>query len=273
MSSPPAVVGRFLETFAHVVGLEDGDATRSQVFERRSHRRTQVRLARHIADRVVDEDRVEGATEPKRPHVADQVLDARVDRLTQLDHVGRQIGQRHLHLAPQERRHVAATRPEFKERLERTIDMITQEFEDRPRLSGVLLGWCQQMEPRGQLAVHGHGLRVHAYSVARERPPRSPGGSGVSLLASEDADRHPRHHGEPWRPVYRRVQHAHTQLEHVPSRFRLSSPSSSSAEQFSDQRCSQPTLVAFHSPTPLHDECPVDLGNGQCHVEVQGAGP
>ena len=49
-----AVVGPDLEPLADVVRLEDGHAPGSQMLGRGRHRRPQVRLGGHVADRIVD---------------------------------------------------------------------------------------------------------------------------------------------------------------------------------------------------------------------------
>jgi hypothetical protein len=71
-------------------------------------RGAQVRLGRHVADGVVDEDSVEGAAEPHGAHVTLPVFALRVDRLADREHLRREIDERRVEPLLVVRRHVAA---------------------------------------------------------------------------------------------------------------------------------------------------------------------
>lgn len=81
-----AVIRRRLERFADRVGREERRAARLAVRERRLDRHSQIRLGRHVRDRVVDEDRVELTAEPDGAHVALDVLALRVQRAAHRQH-------------------------------------------------------------------------------------------------------------------------------------------------------------------------------------------
>jgi hypothetical protein len=79
------MVGAGLERFTDVIRLEHGRATRSEMRERGLERRAQVRLGRHVADRVVDQHGIERPPEAERTHVADVVLGVGIDRRAELE--------------------------------------------------------------------------------------------------------------------------------------------------------------------------------------------
>ena len=82
-----AVVRARREGLAGAVGHEERDAARPGVREGGAHAGPEVVLGREVHHGVVDEDRVERAAEPERPHVAQNVLAARVERAAEREHL------------------------------------------------------------------------------------------------------------------------------------------------------------------------------------------
>ena len=158
---------------ADVVGREDGHAAGPQVLGRGRERCPQVRLARHVADGVVDQHRVEGAPQAQRAHVADQVLALGIDRRADGQHRRRDVGQGELQPALEVRRHVPAAGTELQGGLQRPDDVFAHHAQGEGGLVRVLGGWRQEMEPGRQLvAVEirrvpiAHGCTVPASRLA-----------------------------------------------------------------------------------------------------------
>ena len=90
----PALVDAGGEGLSNRVGHEQHDPAWRRMDGGRLDHGAEVGLRRHVHDRVVDENHVERATEPKRAHVTLDVLALRVDRRAQLEHLLREIGER-----------------------------------------------------------------------------------------------------------------------------------------------------------------------------------
>ena len=118
--------------------------------------RAQVVLGREVHDGVVHEDGVERAPEPERPHVAEDVLAAGVERAAQREHLRREVGERAREALPQVRGVVAAARAELEQR-----HGLGQLLEDRVpvarRLDRVVRRAPSGGGTRGEVAVEAHG--------------------------------------------------------------------------------------------------------------------
>jgi hypothetical protein len=97
-----------LERFADVVGSHDDRTPRPEVDVGRPERLSEVDLGRHVHHRVVDEDRVEGPSQANRAHVAEHVLAVGVQRLAEVEHRGRDVGEGEAQVRAQVRGGVAA---------------------------------------------------------------------------------------------------------------------------------------------------------------------
>ena len=103
------MVRRRAESLAHMVGSEERGPSQLAVDEGRFDGLPQIRGSGYVADRVVDEDSVEGPAEPHAPHVTLHVLAFRIDRTAHGKHLRRAVDERHLETRFQMRRVVAAT--------------------------------------------------------------------------------------------------------------------------------------------------------------------
>ena len=111
-----AVVCAGRERLARAVGDEERDAARPRVGEGRPEAGAQVVLGREVHDRVVHEDGVEGPAEPERPHVAEDVLAARVERAAEASICGERSESVHVNRSLQVGGVVAAARAELQQR-------------------------------------------------------------------------------------------------------------------------------------------------------------
>ena len=117
----------------------------------------------------MDEDDVEGAPEPHRAHVAEDVLAAGIEALAQRQHLRRDVGQRAGVVPAQVRRVVPATGAELEQGLRLGARRLEQRSVSR-RLLDVVVGRGEQVEPARQVAVEAQVV-VHALSLA---PPAQP---------------------------------------------------------------------------------------------------
>ena len=105
-----AVIRLGLEPLADVIWLEDSCAAWPKVSVGGCQGRPKVGFGRHVADRIVNEDRIERPSEPQGPHVTDEMFSIGVDGAAQLEHLGRQIGQSEAQVSAEVRGGVAAAR-------------------------------------------------------------------------------------------------------------------------------------------------------------------
>ncbi len=109
----PVAAGR-LEALRGVVRDQHHDPAGTAVRARRADRLPQVVLREHVVDRVVHEHGVERAAQPNGAHVTQQVLAARVEPPRHLQHLPRQVHQRHREPPGQEVRVVPAATAELQ---------------------------------------------------------------------------------------------------------------------------------------------------------------
>jgi hypothetical protein len=110
-----AVIGGRPEIFPDSIRSEQGRSARSAVDEGGFDRLAQIGFGRHIADGIVDEDEVELPPEPRRPHVALDVLALRVQRQADLPHPGRWFNENHHESSLEMRGVVSAAAAKFQE--------------------------------------------------------------------------------------------------------------------------------------------------------------
>jgi hypothetical protein len=91
-----AMIGGGLEGLANVIGDEQSDTPRAAMDRGGLQRPPQICSRRHVLDGIVHEDRIELPSETQRAHVAFDVFALRVQRTAHGEHIGRQVGQRHL---------------------------------------------------------------------------------------------------------------------------------------------------------------------------------
>jgi hypothetical protein len=101
----------------------------------------------------VDEHRVEGPTEPDRPHVALDVLALRVQAPADLEHAGRAVDEREVEPCLQVRGVVPAAGAELEHLLDRDLRAVLDEGTVLRGLVRVLLWSRQERPPLGEVAV------------------------------------------------------------------------------------------------------------------------
>ena len=169
-----ALVRRRLERLLDRVRDEQRGTAGLAMDERRAHGGQEVLLRRDVRDGVVDEHRVEPSPQPKRSHVAFDVLALGVERAADREHLRRSVGERQLEAALHVRRVVAAAASQFQHGPHRASALFDQRALVERRLFGVLLGSGQQVEPAGQLAVEqGFDVRL-VHGAPQYRPPSRP---------------------------------------------------------------------------------------------------
>ena len=110
----------------------------------------------HVHDRVMHEYGVEDAAQPHRAHVASQMLTLRIDRSAHLQHLRRQVDQRHLEVGPEMRCVVPAPGAQLEQRARRRRGGRQQVLAVDSGFLGVLARRGEQVEPGSELAVQPH---------------------------------------------------------------------------------------------------------------------
>lgn len=113
----------------------------------------EIGARRHVADRVVHEDAVEGAPEPDRPHVALDVLALRVEAAAHRKHGGREVDERAGQKRLQVGGVVATTAAEVEKSARRPATVSFEQTAVEGGLLGVVAHWGQQGIPVGEVAV------------------------------------------------------------------------------------------------------------------------
>ena len=117
----------------------------------------QIGLGRHVADGVVDEDRVERPPQAQRAHVAEPVLAFRIQGAADREHLRRDVGEQQMpEPALQVRRAVAAPAAELQQGPDRRVARLGQQVAVEGRLLGVVRRVVEQWPPFGELAVEAH---------------------------------------------------------------------------------------------------------------------
>ena len=136
-----AVVGAVgFEDLARRVGDEQRESAGTAVHERRRDGVAQVAVGHHVVDGVVHEHGVEHATESDRPHVAGDVFALGVDAARDLEHVVRQVDERHREFGLHVHGVVASATTEL-ENLTHRDRRLTKEVRGIRRFLDVLIRW------------------------------------------------------------------------------------------------------------------------------------
>ena len=124
---------------ADAVRQHDDGTARLQVLMRGRDRRGEVVLGEQVHDRIVDHDRVERPPEPHGAHVALDMLGLGIEGAADLEHVRREVDQRHPGVLLQVRGIVAAARPQFQDGGGAVTEGLDQHLDDDVSLGLVFL--------------------------------------------------------------------------------------------------------------------------------------
>ena len=91
----PSVIRARNKAFAHFVGYEQSNATWAAMLQCGLHHGAQILVGGHMADSVVNEDRVKDSGQANRSYVALEVLTFGVEGSTHGQHLGGQIHEGH----------------------------------------------------------------------------------------------------------------------------------------------------------------------------------
>ena len=95
--------------------MEEGDTTGAAMRIGSDECAEQVVLAGDVADRILDEDRIEGASQAHAAHIALEVLQIRVNLLAGCQHIRREIDQGHAEVALEVRGVIATARAQLED--------------------------------------------------------------------------------------------------------------------------------------------------------------
>jgi hypothetical protein len=158
------VFGVGLERVAQVVRREDGNAAGTGVNVRRLHRLPQLVLTGEIHDGVMDEDRVEGAAQPERTHVAQDMPALRVEDAADVEHRRRDVRERRLDVSLVVGGHVAGAGAQLQHRSGRFAQRTGERVEVEGRFLLVLVRCGEDEVPGREGGVDLRQRGVHAAS-------------------------------------------------------------------------------------------------------------
>ena len=104
----------------------------------------------------MNKDRIEGAPEIHRAHVALAMLAFGIQRVADGEHLRRQIDQRHFEFRFEIERIVTAARSKLENRARRRVARLSQHSRKERRLVRIVFGRREERPPFGELVVQLH---------------------------------------------------------------------------------------------------------------------
>ncbi len=116
-----AVLCTWNKGFPHLIWYEQSDAPRSTVNKRCLHGRPQIRFGGHVADRIVNKDRIKGPAQPEGSYVAFKVFALGIHCSIDRQHLRRHVHESHREVSFEVEGVDSAARPKVEHSARRRI--------------------------------------------------------------------------------------------------------------------------------------------------------